>query len=127
MLSCACEVAYDESTVDLATGPTRLAEVYVQDLTGTDGCPIIALQWHAIAADGRLFTALIADLTLLPAEGGAMALSMTGTYWPPPGRADAEPDRAIVHGQGTAVMGRFLELVGCQLAHPAGTNSEVIG
>lgn len=126
LLACACEVAYGEATAGLATGPTRLADVYLQDLTGTGDCPLIAFQWQAIAADGRMFTALLADLTLVPAEDEVMALSVTGTYWPPPGPAGAEPCLATGRGQATAVMDRFLDLVGCQLAHPAGTRSETI-
>jgi hypothetical protein len=132
MLARACEVAFGEGTVDLAevvdpaAGLTRLADVYLDDLTETDDCPLIALQWNAIAADGSLFTALLADLRLIPAGGEVAQLSMTGTYWVPPGRVGARPDRAMVRGQAIAVIGGFLDLVACQLAHPAGTYHEVI-
>jgi hypothetical protein len=77
--------------------------------------------WDAIAADGKLFTALLADLTLTPVGDQVAALSAVGTFWLPPSRFDAEPSCAIVRCQATAVIGSFLDLVACQLAHPAGT------
>jgi hypothetical protein len=130
MLSQACEVAYDQATAGLAesarwaAGPTRLADVYLEDLTETGDCPLIALQWDVIAADGTLFTALFADLALIPAGGQVAALSMTGTYWSAPGRIDAEdagPGRTIARCEAATVIGGFLDLLACQLAHPAGT------
>jgi hypothetical protein len=60
MLLRASEVAYGEgitALVELAgpvAGLIRLADVCVEDLTGTDDCAHIALQWEAIAADGVL-------------------------------------------------------------------------
>jgi hypothetical protein len=132
MLARAWEVAYGEGTVgqaeivDPAAGLTRLADVYLDDLTETDDCPLIALQWNAIAAHGSLFTALLAELTLIPAGGEVAELSVTGTYWVPPGRVGAGPGREIVRGQATAVIGSFLDLVAAQFAHPAGTYREVI-
>jgi len=127
MLSQACEVAYGEGIaglVELAgpgAGLTRLADVCLEDLTETGDCAHIALQWDAIAADGKLFTALLADLMLMPAGDQMTVLSLTGTYWPPPGPAGAEPGQAIVRRCATAVMGSFLDSVACELAHPAGT------
>ena len=71
MLPRASEVAYGEGMVGLAefadpaAGLTRLADVCLEDLTETDDCAHIALQREAIAADGELFTALLADLMLI--------------------------------------------------------------
>ena len=127
MLMRASEVAYGEgitAVVDLAgpaAGLTRLADVCLEDLTETDDCAHIALQWEAIAADGTLFTALLADLVLVSAGDQVTALSLTGAYWPPPGRAGAGLGPAIVRCCATAVIGSFLDLVSCELAHPAGT------
>jgi len=127
MLPQVSEVAYGEGITGLvevagpAAGLTRLADVCLEDLTETDDCAHIALQWEAIAADGKLFTALLADLMLIPAGDQITALSLTGTYWPPPERAGADLDRAIVRCCATAAMGSFLDSVVCQLAHPAGT------
>jgi hypothetical protein len=55
----ASEVAYGEGIAGLAelagpaVGLTRLVGVCLEDLTGTDDCAHIALQWEAIGADGR--------------------------------------------------------------------------
>jgi len=127
MLPRASEVAYGEGITGLvefagpAAGLTRLADVSLEDLTETDDCAHIALQWEAIAADGKLFTALLADLMLIPAGDQTTALSLTGTYWPPPGRADAGPGRAIVRCCAAAAIGSLLDSVACELVHPAGT------
>ncbi len=127
MLQRAAEVAYGEGIISLvklagpAAGLTRLADVCLEDLTETDDCTHIALQWNAIAADGKLFTTLLADLTLIPAGDEVMVLSLRGTYWPPPGKATAELDQAMVRRCATAVTGGFLNSVACELAHPAGT------
>ena len=127
MLLRASAVAYGEgisALVELAgpaAGLTRLAEVSLEDLTETDDCAHIALQWDAIAADGTLFTALLADLMLTPAGEQTTALSLAGAYWPPPGRAGAELGQAIVRCCATTVIGSFLDSVTCELVHPAGT------
>ena len=126
MLPRASEVAYGEGITALvelagpAAGLSRLADVCLEDLTETDDCAHIALQWEAIATDGKLFTALLADLMLIPAGNQVTALSVTGTYWPPPGRAGTGLGQAIVRRCATAVIGSFLDSVACGLAHPAG-------
>ena len=122
----ASEVAYGEGIAGLAeladpaAGLTRLADVCLEDLTETDDFAHIALQWEAIAADGKLFTALLADLMLIPAGDQITALSVTGTYWPPPGRAGAGLGQAMVRRCATAVISSFLDSVACELVHPAG-------
>jgi hypothetical protein len=127
MLLRASEAAYGEgitALVELAgpvAGLTRLADVCLEDLTETDDCAHIALEWEAIAADGTLFTALLADLMLVPAGDQVTALHLAGAYWPPPGRAGAELGQAIVRCCATAVTGCFLDSVACELVHPAGT------
>jgi hypothetical protein len=128
MLLGASEVAYGEGITALvelagpAAGLTRLADVCLEDLAETDDCAHIALQWEAIAADGRLFTALDADLMLVPAGDQITALCLTGAYRPPPrGGAGAGPGQAIVRCCATAAIGSFLDQVACALVHPAGT------
>jgi hypothetical protein len=127
MLLRASEVAYGEGITALvelagpAAGLTRLADVCPEDLTETDDCAHIALQWEAIAADGKLFTALLADLMLVPAGAQITALSLAGAYWPPPGRGGSGPGRAIERCCATAVIGSFVDSVACALVHPAGT------
>ena len=122
----ASEVAYGEGIAGLAeladpaAGLTRLADVCLEDLTETDDCAHIALQWEAIAADGKPFTVLLADLMLIPARDQITALSVTGTYWPPLGRAGAGLGQAMVRRCATAVISSFLDSVACELVHPAG-------
>lgn len=127
MLLRASEVAYGEGVTGLvelagrAAGLTRLADVCLENLAETDDCAHIALQWEAIAADGKLFTALDADLMLVPAGDQITALSLTGAYRPQPGRAGAGLDQVIVRCCATAAIGSFLDQVACALVHPAGT------
>ena len=122
----ASEVAYGEGIAALvelagpAAGLTRLADVCLEDLTGTDDCVHLALQWEAIAADGKLFTALLADLMLVPAGDQITTLSLAGAYWPP-GRAGTGPGQAIARCCAAAATGSFLDSVACELVHPAGT------
>lgn len=121
----ACEVAYGEGVAALAelAGPaarlTRLADACLADLTETGDRAHIALQWDAIDADGTLFTALLADLMLVPAGEQASALSLAGTFWPPPGLAGAGLGQVILHCCVTAITGSFLDTVACELGHPA--------
>jgi hypothetical protein len=126
MLQRACEVAYGEGITGLvrlagpAAGLTRLAAVRLDDLAQTENCAHIPLRWEAIASDGKLFTALDADLMLVPAGDQVTALSLAGAYRPQPGRAGAGLDRAIVRRSATAAIGSFLAQVACALTHPAG-------
>jgi hypothetical protein len=46
--------------------------------------------------------------------------SLAGAYWPPPGLAGAGLDQVILGRCVTAITGRFLDLVACELYHPAG-------
>jgi hypothetical protein len=127
MLLRASEVAYGEGITALvelagpAAGLTRLVGVCLEDPAETDDCTHIALQWEAIGSDGKLFTALSADLMLVPAGDQITALSLTGAYCPPPGRAGAALGQVIVRCCATAVIGSFLDSVACELGNPAGT------
>lgn len=127
MLLQACEVAYGEGTAVLvelagpAAGLTRLADVWLEDLSDTDDCAHLTLRWEAISADGKLFTALLADLMLVPAGDQITALSLAGAFQPPPGRSGADPGLAIARCCAAAITGSLLDLVACELVHPAGT------
>ncbi len=129
MLPRACETAYGEGTTALlelagsTAGPTRLAEVCLEDLSETDDCAHVTLRWEAIAADGKLFTALLADLMLIPAGEQLSALCLAGAFRPPPERAGASLDHAIVRCCATAITGSLLDSVACELVHPAGTGA----
>lgn len=122
----ASEVAYAEGITSLmafagpAAGLTRLAEAGLEDLTQSDDCAHAALRWNAIAPDGKLFTALLADLMLRRAGEQTTVFSLIGTYWPP-GPACAGLDQGAVRCCATAAIGRFLDCVACVLNHPAGT------
>jgi hypothetical protein len=124
MLLRASEVAYGEGITALielagpAAGLTRLADVCLEDLTGTDDCAHITLRWKAIAADGRLFTALLADLMLVPAGDQVTALSLAGAYQPPPRRAGDGLGQAIERCCAAAVIGSFLDSVARELVSP---------
>jgi len=83
--------------------------------------PISRSQWEAIAADGKLFAALDADLMLVPAGDQTTALALAGAYRPQPGAAGAGLDRAIVRRFAAAVTRSFVARVACALVHPAGT------
>jgi hypothetical protein len=127
MLLWASEVAYGEGITTLvnaagpAAGLTRLAGACLDTLAGTDHRAHIALQWEAIAADGQLFTALDADLMLVPAGEQVTALALAGAYRPQPGRAGADLDQAMVRECAAAAIRSFLARVACALVHPAGT------
>jgi hypothetical protein len=127
LLPWACEVAYGEGITGLvklagpAAGLTRLAGVHLDDLAETENCAHIPLQWQAIAADGKLFTALNADLMLVRAGDKITTLALTGAYRPQPGPAGAGLDRAIVRHCATMAIGSFLARVACALAYPADT------
>jgi len=127
MLLWASEVAYGEGITGLvevagrAAGLTRLAGVRLEDLTEADDCAYIVLRWEAIAADGKLFTALDADLMLVPAGDQITALTLVGAYRPQPASACAELDQAIMRRCAAAAIRGFLARVACTLVHPAGT------
>jgi hypothetical protein len=127
MLPWASEVAYGEGVTALVTaagptaGLTRLAGAHLDDLAETHDCVHIPLQWQAIAADGTLFTALDADLMLVPAGDHVAALALAGAYRPQPGPPGAGLDRAIVRACAMTAIRSFLTRVACALAHPAGT------
>ena len=126
MLLWASEAAYGEGITGLvkaagpAAGLTRLAEAWFEDLAETDDCAHITLHWEAIAADGKLFTALDADLMLVRAGDQLSALALAGAYRPQPGPVGAGLDRAIVQEYARAAVCSFLSRVACALVHPAG-------
>ena len=127
MLPRASEAAYGAGITSLvaaagpAAGLTRLAGAYLDKLTGTDGCAHTSLRWEAIAADGRLFTVLEADLMLFPAGDRNTTLALAGGYRPQPGRAGAGLDEAILRRCATVAIRSFVAQVASALVHPAGT------
>jgi hypothetical protein len=126
-LSGAAEAAYGTGITHLtvaagpAAGLTRLAAAHLDQLAGTDGCAHISLRWEAIAADGTLFTALEADLMLVPAGDQHTTLALAGGYRPQPGPAGAGLDEAILRRCATVAIRSFVAQVAGALVHPAGT------
>ena len=132
MLSWASEVAYGEGITSLVTaagpaaGLTRLAGAHLDDLAETHDCAHIPLQWEAIAADGKLFTALEADVMLFPAGDQNTTLALAGGYRPQPGPVGAGLDKAIVRRCATVAIRSFVAQVAGVLVHPAGTAGPAI-
>jgi hypothetical protein len=94
-------VVGDRVLLDATFGAARarlrsLAGICLDDLADTDACAHVTLQWEPIAAGGTLFTALEADLMLVPAGHQITALALSGAYRPQPGRAGAGLDPAVV-------------------------------
>ena len=127
VLLLASEVAYGEGiagmagTAGAAAGLSRLAEICAEDLTDTDDVARIALQWEAIAADGKLFAALDANLMLIRVGDQITAMALAGAYRQQPGQAGTELDQATVRRCATATMRSFLARMACALIHPAGS------
>lgn len=127
VLARASEVAYGEGITALvaaagpAAGLTRLAWICTDTVTGTGDCAHLAVWWEAIAADGRLFTALDADLMLVPVGGKHTSVGLAGAFRPPPGPNGAGLDRAVLRSCAMVAVGSFLDQVACALVHPAGT------
>lgn len=127
MLQWASELAYGEGITGLvslagrAAGLTRLAGVRLGDLAETYDRAHITVQWEAIAADGKLFTALDADLMLAPAGDQITALALAGAYRPQPGPGGAGLDPEIIRGCAATAIGSFMARVARMIAHPAGT------
>jgi hypothetical protein len=127
----ASEVAYGEGITGLVTaagpaaGLTRLATAYLDGLAETHDCAHIPLRWEAIAADGKLFTALDADLMLVPAGDQIAALALAGAYRLQPGPSGAGLDRTIVRECAMAAIRSFLTQVAYALARPAAEDPQL--
>jgi hypothetical protein len=127
MLLRASEAAYGAGITHLvaaagpAAGLTRLAGVHLDQLTGTAGCVHISLSWEAIAADGKLFTALWADLMMVPAGDQTTALALAGGFRPQPGPAGAGLDEAALRRCATVAIRSFVAEMARAISRPAGT------
>ena len=132
VLQRASEAAYGTGITHLvaaagpATGLTRLAAAYLARPAGTDGCAHVSLRWEAIAADGKLFTALEADVMLFPAGDQNTTLALAGGYRAQPGPSGAGLDEAILRRCATVAIRSFVAQVAGVLVHPAGTAGPAI-
>jgi hypothetical protein len=78
------------------------------------------LRREALAADGKVFPALAADVMLTPAGEQITPLAVAGTCRRPPGRAGAGLDQAIVRQCAAAMIRGFMARIACALVRPAG-------
>jgi hypothetical protein len=125
VLLSASEYAYGETITSLAgagpaAGVSQLVGVRPGALTESPGIAQLPVHWEATTGDGRLFPALDADLTLTSLRDQATIFALTGVFRPPPGMADAGPDRDIVCWFATAAIRVFLARLACALVHPSG-------
>jgi hypothetical protein len=121
----ASEYAYGETITSLAgagsvAGVSQLAGVRPGDFTEGPGIAQLPVHWEATTADGRLFPALDAELTLTSLGDQATVFALAGVFRPPPGLADAGPDRDIVCWFAAAAIRVFLARLACALVHPSG-------
>ena len=126
LLTAASADAYGQGIADLVrVGPlgpvpglSRLAEVRLRDLAGSDDRAALALRWEAIGPGSGLFPVLDANLTLTAAGEQASSLTLTGTYRPPAGAMGAILDRTILHQVAAATIREFLARVAETIASP---------
>jgi len=128
-LLCFSEESYGEGIagfVEVAgpqAGTARLAGVIPGVLALTGGCARLTLTWEAIGADGQLFPALEADITLTPAGEQTTVLAVAGAYRPPPGLSAAGLDVVIADCYAAASIRSFIARLACALVHPAGSRA----
>jgi hypothetical protein len=121
----AAEYAYGTAITGLAeaagvTGElSRLAGVWPGELTETVRYARLPLRWEAIGANGALFPALDADLTLTPVEEKTTLLALAGVYrLPDQIRAGLDPP--MVRCFATVTARSFVARLACAVMHPAG-------
>ena len=98
---------------------SRLAGVWPGELTETAGCARLALRWEAIGANGALFPALDADLTLTAAGGNTTLLALAGVYRLPD-QMGAGLDPPMVRCFAAVTIRSFVARLACAVMHPAG-------
>ena len=79
---------------------------------------VLALRWEATGPGGRLFPALDADLSLIPAGQHSTRLSLAGAHRPPLAALGAGPDQAVVHEVADVTVRSLLTRVADVLTRP---------
>jgi hypothetical protein len=121
----AAEYAYNTAVTGLMQAtpgtaqPSRLAGVWPADISDAAGCARLPLRWEAISADGALFPALDADLTLTSAGGNTTLLALAGVYRLPD-QPLAGLDPALVRCFADLTIRAFIARLACAITHPAG-------
>ena len=127
MLLRASELAYGDGITGLvqaagpAAGLTRLAGVCLGNLAETDDRAHLALQWQAIAADGKLFTALDADLMLVTMAPATKPSAKAARKLPRFIGSHSPRLLAVLMTGPAHELGRFLHATrGARIWHPPG-------
>jgi len=120
----ASQAAYGSGLTGLSgadpLGLPQVAEVVrvrLGDLTADGNTARVALRWE-VAADGGLFAALDADLTLAPPGNRVTTLTLAGVYRLPPGIQGNGPGQAVVRGVAEATIQAFLDRVAAAITVP---------
>jgi hypothetical protein len=115
-------------------GTSKLVRVHFRDLVMRDDSAVLTLRWEAAGPGGRLFPALDADITLIPAGEHATLLRLAGAYRPPLGPVGAGLDRAVLHRVAAATIRAFMSRVADSIGPgpsraraPAGNEARPLG
>ena len=118
------EVAYTRESTQLmrvgAGGLSKLVQVQVRELDGTDTSARFAIRWEATGPGDGLFPVLDADIGLAPAGERGTALTIVGSYRPPLGALGTALDRTILYRVAAATVRRFLAELAAQIDPGAG-------
>jgi hypothetical protein len=98
-----------------AIGLSKLVQVQVRELAGSEKSAGIALRWEAVGPGGGLFPVLDADVRLTPAGEHVTLLSMAGSYRPPLGSLGQALDGAILHRVADATIRGFVAQVAARI------------
>lgn len=97
---------------------SRLAGVWPGELTERADCARLALRWEAIGANGALFPALDADLTLTPAGDTTTLLALAGVYRLPD-QMGATLNPRMVRCFAALTIYSFVARLACAVMYPA--------
>ena len=101
-----------------AQGTSKLVKMHFREVVTRGESAVLALRWEATGADGGLFPALDADISLVPAGGLSTRLLLAGVYRLPPAALGASPGKAVFHGMADATVRSLLARVADALARP---------
>ena len=106
-----------------AAGVSKVVAVRFGELVIRGDSAMVPLRWHATGPGGVLFPVLDADLELTALREDATMLRPAGAYRPPPGKADAALDRAVLQRVATATIRAFIRRIADAVVHPAGARA----
>ena len=97
---------------------SKLVEVHFLDVVTRGESAMLALRWEATGPGGRLFPALDADISLIPAGEHSTRLSLAAVYRPPLAALGTGLDQAIFRTVADATVRSLLARVADVLARP---------